>query len=240
MIYLYGSENFTSEEFASQPTVHFDARIMPKDLISITVSTSDPDAAIPYNLTATASTASNYSPASQPIQPKYQVDNNGQINFPTLGLISVKGMTIREAEDFIEEKLGKFVKDKLTVSVQFLDFTFSALGDVGNQGTFTMPTEKINILKALSMIGGVSTSGKLDNVKIFREDENGKKQIIVINLNDKNLLFSQNYYVQHNDVIYVESKKVKYQSANIQDLSIYTYGFTLLLTVYNLVMNFMK
>lgn len=237
MLYLRDAETITAEEFASKPVIPTDARILYKDFLSISVYTSDPEAAIPYNLSAAGSSASNYSPVSQPVSPKYQVDNNGQINFPTLGMIKVSGMTLRELENYLQAELSKFVKERPIVTVQFLENTFTIIGEVGGPGTFPIPNEKLNMLKAFSMAGDITNLSKLDNVKIFREDENGKKEIIIINLNDKNLLFSPNYYVQRNDIIYVEAKQSKYHRYLIQEISTYTYGLTFLLSISTVVLN---
>ena len=240
MLYLRDAETITAEEFASKPVVPIEARILHKDMLTISVYTSDPEAAIPYNLSVSGSSASNYSPVSQPVSPKYQVDSNGHINFPTLGMIRVSGKTLRELEIYLQDELSKFVKEKPIVTVQFLENTFTILGEVGGPGTFSIPNEKLNMLKAFSMAGDITDVSRLDNVKIFREDENGKKEIIIINLNDKNLLFSPNFYVQRNDIIYVEAKQVKYHRTLIQEISTYTYGLTFLLSITTVVLNLKK
>ena len=237
MLYLRDAETISAEEFASKPVVPIEARIMQNDLLTINVYTSDPESAIPYNLSVSSSSASNYSPVSQPLSPKYQVDSNGNINFPILGLIQVSGKTLHELEIYLQDELSKFVKEKPIVTVQFLENTFTIIGEVGSPGTFPIPNEKLNMLKAFSMAGDITDLTRLDNVKIFREDGNGKKEIIIINLNDKNLLFSTNFYVQRNDIIYVEAKKVKYYRSLIQEISTYTYGLTFLLSITTVVLN---
>ncbi len=238
MLYIRDAETITAEEFAANIVVPVEARIMQKDVLNISVYTSDPEAALPYNLSVTGSTASNYSPSSQQALQKYLVDINGFINFPTLGLIKVSGMTLSELENYIKDRISKYVKEQPIVSVQFIENTFTVIGEVGGPGTFTIQNEKLNILKALSMAGGITNFSKLDNVKIFREDCNGKKQIVIVNLNDKNLLFSPEFYVQRNDMIYIEATKSKQMQFLNQQVSLYSYGITFILSMTTLILNF--
>jgi len=237
-MYLRDAETITPEEFEANPVIPSESKILLKDILSITVYTSDPESAIPYNLSANSS--STYTPNAQPSLQTYQVDYKGQINFPTLGLIKVSGMTLRELENFIQEKLRKYVKEEPIVSVKLLGSTFTIIGEVGGPGTYQIDNEKLNIIKALSMAGDVTNMSRLDNVKIFREDENGVKKIITINLNDKYLLFSPEYYVQHNDMIYVEAKGIKYLQIFNQQLSVYTYSLTFIVSIATMVMYFKK
>ena len=107
--YLQGSEYL---DMANVKTPLYDAHIMPKDLLTITVNTSDPDAAIPFNLTvATPITANSKNLTSQPSLQQYLVDNNGNIDFPVLGTLHIGGLTKSQAENMIKEKLKTYIKE---------------------------------------------------------------------------------------------------------------------------------
>lgn len=200
-----------STQTMSQKVV-YDARIMPNDLLTITVNTADKEAAEPFNLIyPTGGTSTSGANSLQ----KYLVDKQGEINFPTVGLIRVEGMTRREAEALILNKISANFKEKPIVIVSFSDYKITVLGEVKSPGTFTVPNEKVNILQALSMAGDMSIYGKRDNVKIFREHPDGSKEVIEIDVNDRNLLYSPNYYLQQNDVLYVQPNSARAQSSEI-------------------------
>jgi polysaccharide export outer membrane protein len=152
-----------------QTSPMYDARILPKDLLTITVSATDPEAVKPFNLTVPSLTTGS-STYSQPALQKYLVDNNGQINFPVLGMVTLSGLTKREAETKITGLLQKYLKEPPVVTVSFVNYKISVLGEVARPNTFTIVNEKVNIFEALAMAGDMTIYGKRDNVKVIRED----------------------------------------------------------------------
>ena len=134
----------------------YDAKIMPKDLLTIVVSCTSPELAVPFNLTvatpANAATASTQL-TTQPVLQPYLVDNEGKINFPVLGELKVGGLTKREAEQLIIEKLKPYIKETPIVTVRMVNYKISVLGEVARPGTFTISNEKVNLLEALAMAG---------------------------------------------------------------------------------------
>lgn len=218
--------------------VTYDARIMPNDLLTITVNTVDKEAAEPFNLIyPTGGTVTGGVNALQ----KYLVDNNGYINFPTVGMIHVQGKTRRQAEELILNSISRNFKEKPIIIVSFADFKVTVVGEVKNPGTFTIENEKVNILQALSLAGDMTIYGKRNNVKIFREHADGTKEVIQVNLNDRNMLHSQNYYLQQNDVLYVEPNKSRAQAAEIGPaLTIGLSSVGILISITNLIINLAK
>lgn len=221
--------------------VIYDARIMPNDLLTITVNASDREAGMPFNLLyPTGSLTGSSGIGAQSLQ-KYLVDYQGYINFPTVGMLQVQGMTRREAESAILSRISSNFKEMPIVIVSFSDYKISVLGEVARPGAFTIPNEKVNVLQALSLAGDMTIYGKRDNVKIIREHANGEKEIIPVNLNDRNLLHSPNYYLHQNDVLYVEPNKAKAQGAEIGSATYLAFsGISILITVVNLVLNLIK
>lgn len=229
--YLQGSEYLNT---ANANTPLYDARIMPKDLLTITVNTSDPEAAIPFNLTvATALTAGSKSLTSQAALQQYLVDNNGNIEFPVLGTLHIVGLTKSQAENMIKEKLRTYIKEDPIVNVRMANYKISVMGEVTSPGTFTITNEKVNIMEALAMAGDMTVYGERDNVKLIREDAQGHREIIPLNMNDANIILSPYYYLQQNDVVYVTPNKTKAKNAGISNST--TIWFSVVGTLVSLV-----
>ncbi len=213
--YLQGSEYINT---AKIETPLYDARIMPKDLLTITINTTDPEAAIPFNLTvATPITANSKNLTSQPALQQYLVDNNGNVDFPVLGTLHIGGLTKGQAENLIKEKLKTYLKEDPIVTVRMTNYKISVIGEVASPGTFTITNEKVNIMEALAMAGDMTVYGQRDNVKLIRENAQGRREIIPLDMNDAGIVVSPYYYLQQNDVIYVTPNKTKAKNAGISN-----------------------
>jgi polysaccharide export outer membrane protein len=191
--------------------------IQPDDLISITVNSLSVESNMLFNQGVLGTLGSSVSDGgargAQPIE-GYLVDKNGEINFPVLGRVKVGGLTRAAASDTLQSILGReYVKDP-TVNVRFMNFKITLIGEVANPSTVTIPTEKINIIEALSLAGDLTVVGKRENVLIIREKD-GVRKFIRVDLNDKNLVASPNYYLQQNDIVYVEADKFKAAQASL-------------------------
>ncbi len=212
--YLQNSTDYVANMDAKEVSM-YDARIMPKDLITITVSRSDPMVAMPFNLTVpTAISTSNYT-TSQPTLQKYLVDNDGKIAFPIIGELEVAGLTKGEAESLIVEKLKEYLKETPIVSVRMTNYNISVLGEVTRPGTFTIDNEKVTIFEALAMAGDMTVYGRRIDIKLVREDANGERKIVELDITNPEIIKSPYYYLQQNDVLYVTPNKVKAKTAGI-------------------------
>lgn len=213
--YLQNTEKI---KLAEQTLPLYDAKIMPKDLLAITVNTTDPAVSAPFNLVmqspVNVANPNTYS-TTQPSIQQYLVSNSGEIDFPILGRLKVGGMTKGEAENMIRKKLSAYLKETPIVNVRMSNYKISVLGEVAKPGTFTVSNEKVNVLEALAMAGDMTVYGLRDNVKLIREDSLGHKQIIELNMNDANLILSPYYYLQQNDIIYVTPNKTKAKNSDI-------------------------
>lgn len=202
-----------------------DARLIPGDEVSILVSTSDPAVSQPFNAQGNV----------------FLLDNQGNINYPVLGKLSLNGLTSREAENLITERLKAYVKERPTVVVRMSGFKVSVLGEVASPGVYPVVNEQINVLEALAMAGDLTIYGVRDNVKLIREDKNGHKQFITLNLNDADLLLSPYYQLQQNDILYVTPNKAKAQSADIgPSTTLWITGFSVLLSIASLLVNILR
>lgn len=222
----------------------YDAKIMPKDLLTITVSTTDPKAAMPFNLSvqSTLGNGGSLSSGSGSLL-QYLVDNDGCINFPVVGLIKVAGLTKRECEDLIHDKVKPYMaaSERPIINVRMSSFKISVLGEVASPGQYTVDAEKISILQALADAGDLTIYGKRNNVMLVREDANGQKSIHRLNLNDANLINSPYYYLQQNDAIIVEPNKVKAQNSSIgQSTTLWFSAIGIVTSVASLVTNIIR
>ena len=183
----------------------FDAKIMPKDELTILVQTTDPLTSEPFNLRSTGQTSSKNQITG------YLVDNDGMINFPIVGKIHVAGLTKTECEDLIKSKIQPYLArtENPHVSVRTSSYRITVIGEVNRPGVIPVSTEKISLVEALAEAGDMTIYGKRDNILLVREDKSGEKHKVRLNMNDANIINSPYYYLQQNDIVYVEPHKVK-------------------------------
>ena len=222
----------------------YDAEIMPKDLLSITVNTTDPQAAAPFNLTVQTplnAALTNINTTTQPTLQQYLVNNKGEIDFPVIGRLQVGGLTKNQAEDLIREKLQPYLQESPIVTVRMANYKISVLGEVARPGTFTVGNEKVNILEALAMAGDMTVYGIRDNVKLIREDATGKREIITLNLNNADLVLSPYYYLRQNDILYVTPNKTKAKNSDIGSSTTLWFSATsILVSIASLIVNIVR
>lgn len=183
----------------------FDAKIMPKDELTILVQTTDPLTSEPFNLRSTGQISSKNQITG------YLVDNDGMINFPIVGKIHVAGLTKTECEDLIKSKIQPYLArtENPLVSVRTSSYRITVIGEVNKPGVIPVTTEKISLVEALAEAGDMTVYGKRDNILLVREDKSGEKHKVRLNMNDANIINSPYYYLQQNDIVYVEPHKVK-------------------------------
>ena len=183
----------------------YDAKIMPKDELTILVQTTDPLTSEPFNLRSTGQTSSKNQITG------YLVDNDGMINFPIVGKIHVAGLTKTECEDLIKSKIQPYLArtENPLISVRTSSYRITVIGEVNRPGVIPVSTEKISLIEALAEAGDMTIYGKRDNVLLVREDKSGEKHKVRLNMNDANIINSPYYYLQQNDIVYIEPHKVK-------------------------------
>jgi len=234
-----------SDSMTKQPNVNqlYEARVKPKDLLSINVVSSEPEASRMYNLVVPqiADDSNPNSLFSAPLLQTYLVDVDGNINFPVFGKIKVEGFTRKELESMLYKKLAAaFSKEIPIVTIRFVNYSVNILGEVQRPGKYFTENDKMTIFDALALAGDMTINGKRENVKVLREKADGSKDYITVNLNDKNIIYSPAYYLEQNDVVYIEPNKSKSRSSNygaaesfgISSLSILITLTSLIFTVY--------
>ncbi len=225
-------QDLPSGESERQMMISSEIKIRPKDKISIIVNSKDPLLADLFNLpilsrqiglsSLTSSSGNNYGISG------YTVDAEGTIDFPVLGKIRVEGMDKQEISAYIKNELieKNLVKDPV-VTVEFLNLTLSVLGEVAEPGRYSIDRDKITLLDALSMAGDLTIYGKRENVLVLRE-ENGVKKAFRVDIRSAEQLFSSPvYYLQQNDVVYVEPNLTRARQSTVNGNNVVSTSFWL-------------
>jgi len=205
--------------------------IKPNDFLNITVSAADPEAVRPYNLlTETRPLVGSFVNSSNSQQLGYLVDNNGNIEFPELGTIKVGGLSRKELIDYLTKRVSEGVKNAI-VNVTILNFKVTVLGEVSRPSQYDVSGERITILEALGLAGDLTIFGRRDNILIIRET-NGQNKYERVDITDADFINSEYYYLQQNDVVYVEPNGARVQGSTFNtNTGLYISVASLLLSV---------
>jgi polysaccharide export outer membrane protein len=218
--YLVKAERLQLYELEQYAKI-YEAKIMAKDILTISVNTTVPEAAAPFNLGSNAGSGvgltAGYTNMQGATLQTYIVDRDGNIEYPIVGKIKLMGLTRVEAQEFIKNKIHPaYITEVPVINVRFKNYKVSVLGEVNRPGQYVVENEQCTILDALAMAGDMSIYGKRENVMLIREDNNGRKSITRINLQNPRLMLEPDvYYLQQNDVLYVEPNKTKAKDATI-------------------------
>ncbi len=231
VVYLSGIEEGVAETISNP----LEIRVQPEDKILIMVNSRDPQLAYLFNLPVVNRTIGSYNGSGSSYETGaggsngmagYTIDNNGYIDFPVIGKMKVGGMSRKEITDYIKNELisRNLVKDPV-VTVEFLNLTVSVLGEVGNPGRVSIDKDRLSLLDALSIAGDLTVYGKRENVMVQRE-ENGKKVIYRVNLNDGHALYaSPVYYLRQNDIVYVEPNGMRAREGTVNGNNLHSASF---------------
>lgn len=196
------------DEYEVTRTESYEIKIQADDLISIMVNSRDPKLSQMFNLPL-VSFQVNDNVVGQNRVLGYLVNQDGEINFPQLGVIKIAGMTRSELTKYITQELidNGYITDPV-VTIQILNFQVSVMGEVSRPGSFEVTSDRITILDAITKAGDLTIYGMRDRVKVIREIK-GKTVVTTVDLRSKDLLTSPYYYLQQNDIVYVEPNKAK-------------------------------
>ena len=197
------------------------------DRLAIVVNAFNPESAIPYNLNNSSNVG-------------YIVENDGTIQLPQLGKKKVNGLTRKQLIEILTNELLKFVNDPI-VTIQFMNFKVTVLGEVLSPGTKSIADGKVNIVEAISLAGDLTTYSNRNKILVIREVD-GKREFGEVNMLSRNIFNSPYYYLHQNDIVYVEptSKKLENDQSFVRNLSITTTIISVISTLIFLIINITK
>lgn len=209
----------------------FETYLQPDDLLMIIVSAQDKEAAEPFNLMNTMLTNLN-NPAGMGSaqQQLYLVDNKGNIEFPVLGTINISGLTKKQAIDYLTAEISKYIVRPI-VNMRIMNYKITVQGEVNRPGIHTVVSERLTLSDAIALSGDLTVYGKRDNILVIREVE-GKRIPYRVDMTKADFMTSPYYYLNQNDIVYVEPNKTKVNSSVIgPNLTVGISALSLLITI---------
>lgn len=231
IIYFQDIEKYS---FYAKDESKYQLRIVPNDNLLITVSSPNPVAAEPFN---TINLSNSYTTGLE--WKGFLVNERGEINFPVIGVVTIGGLTKIEAEKLLVDRISYYI-DNPVVNIRFMNYKISILGEVNRPGTYTISDEKISLPKAISLAGDLTIYGKRQKVRIYRM-ENGEKKFYTVDLTSPTVFYSPYYYLQQNDIVYVEPNKARAGASTYnQSLPLVFSAVSILVTVASFVITLNK
>lgn len=188
--------------------------LKPGDIISVGVSSISPESNTMFNPFLVMQQMSNQNVQPNTLAPAvgYMINDEGAISLPMVGKVEVAGLNTKEAATLIVQKLDKYLINPI-VNVRMLNYTISVLGEVAHPSVFNVPNERVTLPEAISLAGDLTIYAMRNNVLVIREKD-GKREFARVDLTKRDLFNSPYYYLQPNDVVYVEPGKNKAASTN--------------------------
>lgn len=206
MLYLQDITESQKDEIKTYETL-----LQPDDLLSIIVSSENPENSIPFNL---PQIQGNYEIGNNQNGIKtYLVDSDGNIDFPVLGKIKLAGLSRKEADQKLIVLLSEYIKNP-GINLRILNYKFSVLGEVNRPGSYAVSSERITLLEALSKAGDLTIYGKRSDILVIRE-HNGKKNYKHIDITKSDFINSDYYYLVQNDVVLVNPNRTRQNAAAV-------------------------
>lgn len=206
VVYFQNSNDF--ETLVDENT--FSPKFKVDDLVSIHVSTLDPEASTPFNLFRGSQEG-----GIRPEQVDYLIDKDGEIDFPVIGKVKIAGLSPEEVRVLLRDRLSDYLKNPI-INIRLKNFSVTILGEVNNPGTYPVQGERITLLEAIGFAGDLKIKARRDNVMVIR-DFDGTKVYTKVDLTDKEVLNSPVYYLTQNDVVYVEPNNSAIKTSSLDN-----------------------
>lgn len=212
-----------------------DAKIMPKDILTINIQASKPELVAAFN------GINPQQQATQATMRTFLVANDGTVDLPVLGHTSLGGLTLREAELRLRKSLTTYLNETPSVNIQIKNYRYSVLGEVRRPGSFVSENGKVNLFEALANAGDLTIYGVRDQVRLLRENHDGSTTMVTLDLKDPKIVDSPYYYLQQGDVIYVmPNDAISASSAISSGTTIWISIASVALTVTNLLITILR
>jgi len=189
--------------------------IQPNDILDIKVHSMNAELAAPFNLIPKSSLGMSNATATSLRLHGYLVNQEGVIDFPVLGTLSVEGFSTNQLKQDLQSQLKTYLKDPV-VNIRLLNFKVTVSGEVNDPGAFNIPNERVTLPEAITMAGDLTNYAARDSVLIIREID-GYRTFARVSMQRLDLFSSEYYYLKQNDLIYIEPQKAK--TGTIRDQS---------------------
>ncbi len=208
----YFSDLHQNDTFKTAIVNAHEPKIQEGDILSITMSSLDAASNALFNAGVLQNFDGRSSSGSTSLGKEgFLVGKDGAVNYPVIGKIKLSGYTISEAHEVLRNELLTYVKEPI-VNIRYLNFKVTVIGEVNRPGSFTMDNDRVNVLEALGSAGDMTSFGLRENVLIIRETD-GNRQMARLNLNSSTAFDSPFFYLQQNDLIYVQPDVKKEKQA---------------------------
>ena len=242
IVYVKDMLSDTSYNAVAAPAL----RIQKSDRLSILVSATTPELAIPFNqgsgdyqVNDKGSFSRNSTTSSSLNGKGYLVNDQGEIEFPILGSFFVEGLTIDQIRDMIKKRLvkEKFISDPI-LKIELLNLKISMMGEVKNVGVLEVPDARITLLEAIARSGGLTVNAAANKISVIREEE-GVRKVYLHDIASKDIFNSPTYYLQQNDIVYIEPRDADLTPRAQNNLRYVSTGLGLLATIFT-ILTFLK
>lgn len=208
VVYFQDGDELASVNIDS---IYHHPKIQVNDLLKIDLTALEPESLLPFMFEKNIAPNGSNSRLELLKLEGYLVDKEGNINYPGLGKVQVRGKSTQEVQELLASRLGKFIKD-VNVKVRLVNFKFTIMGEVKAPGTYTVSEETVTLPQALAMAGDLSIQGKRENLLIFR-NEDGVLTSKRIDLTKTDWMNSPYYFLKQNDMVYVQPNNPRIKSA---------------------------
>ena len=211
----------------------YSPKFKPDDFLYIVVYGADDNSTKPFNLPPSLNSSNRGYSIGAPANQGFLINEKGEIDFPILGTIKIGGLERSQAIELLKEKIKPYINNPI-INIQIQNFKVTVLGEVKNPGTFTIPNERITLLEAIGLAGDLNITGVRNNILVIRE-ENGQKKEYKIDLTTKEIFNSPVYYLNQNDVVYIQPNQARANSSLISAASsVFISTASLLITMINI------
>ena len=213
--YMINVDEIPTAELAEAAIKAGDFTIKPGDMLQINVTASNDDVVKPFNkikYVPTLGGGSGYAMGDRGAM-FYLVDDEGYIDFPVLGKIRIVGKTKTEVEKMVAELIyPQYMNEMPNIECRIQNFRVYCLGEFVHTGMVTADNGRLTLIEAIVRCGDLTLQGRRDNIMLIRTDHTGQRTVKRININDASFISSPDFFLQRNDILYVEPTKYKKRS----------------------------
>lgn len=235
LVYMQ-NDNLRETVATQMQTTYTPYKLQPADVLSIKVQSSEEDISSIYNIIPPSSAFGFADPGTMFLS-GYSVDEEGNVNLPNVGKVQVAGLSLKQSQELIQRNIDRYINDA-TVVVKLINFRVSVLGEVNRPGQYFVYNERATLFDALGMAGDLNRGASRENVKLVRQTPGGS-EVVLIDLKDPNIVQSKYYFIQPNDVLYVEPTVAQVKRDNLISLNVATLALGVISTAV-VILNYFK